>query len=45
MPPVAVRSGLANLSDRADRRGGRMTISTGSSGTEVGWHVPRPAAA
>ena len=44
MPPVAVRSGLANLSDRADRRGGRMTISTGSSGTEVGWHVPRPTA-
>ena len=44
MPPVAVRSGLANLADRAERRGGRMTISTGSSGTEVGWSVPRPAA-
>ena len=44
MPPVTVRSGLANLADRAERRGGRMTISTGSSGTEVGWSVPRPAA-
>jgi signal transduction histidine kinase len=44
MPPVAVRSGLANLADRADRRGGRLTISTGSSGTEVGWSVPRTTA-
>jgi signal transduction histidine kinase len=43
MPPVAVRSGLANLADRAERRCGRLTISTGNSGTEVGWAVPRPA--
>ncbi|HLM07884.1 MAG TPA: GAF domain-containing protein [Blastococcus sp.] len=43
LPPVTVRSGLANLAERAERRGGRLTISTGPSGTEVCWAVPRPA--
>jgi signal transduction histidine kinase len=42
LPAVTVRSGLANLSDRAERRGGRLSTSTGSSGTEVCWAVPRP---
>jgi signal transduction histidine kinase len=44
LPPITVRSGLANLADRADRRGGRLTTSTGSSGTEVTWSVPLPGA-
>jgi signal transduction histidine kinase len=43
LPPVTVRSGLANLADRAERRGGRLSISTGTSGTEVCWTVPRTA--
>jgi signal transduction histidine kinase len=38
-----VRSGLANLGDRAERRGGRMTCSGGESGTMVSWTVPLPA--
>ena len=42
MPPITVRSGLANLHDRAERRGGRLTASSGDSGTEVSWTVPRP---
>jgi signal transduction histidine kinase len=42
LPPIAVRSGLANLADRAERRGGQLTISTGGSGTEVTWCVPLP---
>jgi signal transduction histidine kinase len=42
LPPITVRSGLANLDDRAGRRGGRMTISTGEAGTEVSWTVPLP---
>jgi signal transduction histidine kinase len=42
LPPIAVRSGLTNLADRAERRGGRLTTSTGDSGTEVGWSVPLP---
>ncbi|TFV86481.1 GAF domain-containing protein [Blastococcus sp. CT_GayMR16] len=45
LPPITVRSGLTNLADRAERRGGRLTISSGDSGTEVAWSVPRPAAA
>jgi signal transduction histidine kinase len=40
LPPITVRSGLANLADRAERRGGRLTASSGSSGTEVEWSVP-----
>ena len=43
MPPVTVRSGLANLADRAERRGGRFSIRTGGSGTEVCWVAVRPA--
>ena len=42
MPPITVRSGLANLHDRAERRGGRLTASSGESGTEVSWTVPQP---
>jgi signal transduction histidine kinase len=37
LPPVTVRSGLANLAERAERRGGRFSIRTGASGTEVCW--------
>ncbi|SEK89600.1 Histidine kinase-, DNA gyrase B-, and HSP90-like ATPase [Blastococcus sp. DSM 46786] len=43
LPAVTVRSGLANLADRAERRGGRLAISTGTSGTEIRWTVPLPA--
>ncbi|MCF6736560.1 GAF domain-containing protein [Blastococcus sp. KM273129] len=42
LPAVTVRSGLANLADRAERRGGRLEISTGTSGTEIRWTVPLP---
>ncbi|MCF6509220.1 GAF domain-containing protein [Blastococcus sp. MG754426] len=42
LPAVTVRSGLANLTDRAERRGGRLEISTGTSGTEIRWTVPLP---
>ena len=42
LPPITVRSGLSNLSVRAERRGGRLTTSTGTSGTEVTWSVPLP---
>ena len=42
MPPIAVRSGLANLTDRAERRGGTLQTTTGPSGTEVTWSIPRP---
>ena len=45
LPPITVRSGLANLADRAERRGGRLTASGGPSGTEVSWSVPRPSPA
>jgi signal transduction histidine kinase len=40
LPPVTVRSGLANLADRAERRGGRLTSVAAVSGTEVRWAVP-----
>jgi signal transduction histidine kinase len=40
LPPITARSGLANLADRADRLGGRLTVNTGASGTEVCWAVP-----
>jgi signal transduction histidine kinase len=45
LPPVTVRSGLANLADRAERRGGRFSIRTGESGTEVCWIAPRRSSA
>jgi len=44
LPSITVRSGLTNLADRAERRGGRMTTSSGESGTEVSWTVPLPNA-
>ena len=40
LPAVTVRSGLANLADRAERRGGLLTASGGRAGTEVRWVVP-----
>ncbi|MGZ4540175.1 MAG: GAF domain-containing protein [Blastococcus sp.] len=40
LPAVTPRSGLANLADRAERRGGRLTTSSGGSGTEVCWTAP-----
>ncbi|HEX2073514.1 MAG TPA: GAF domain-containing protein [Geodermatophilus sp.] len=43
LPDVTVRSGLVNLGDRAERHGGRMSISTGPRGTEVRWMVPLPS--
>ncbi|MGY1632719.1 GAF domain-containing protein [Geodermatophilus sp. SYSU D01186] len=42
LPPVTVRSGLTNVADRAERHGGRLTTSTGPSGTEFRWTVPLP---
>ena len=42
MPPVTARSGLANLADRAERRGGSLTVTAGPPGTAVRWSVPRP---
>jgi signal transduction histidine kinase len=35
-----VRSGLANLAARAERRGGRLTAAGRRSGTQVFWSVP-----
>jgi signal transduction histidine kinase len=40
LPAITVRSGLANLEDRAERRGGSMTCTGGESGTMVRWSVP-----
>ncbi|MDM4762071.1 GAF domain-containing protein [Galbitalea sp. SE-J8] len=34
------RSGLANLEERAVRRGGSLTVATGESGTTLTWIVP-----
>jgi signal transduction histidine kinase len=34
------RSGLANLEERARRRGGTMTIGTDAPGTTLAWQVP-----
>ena len=42
LPAVTARSGLANLADRAERRGGRLDLASGPPGTEVRWAVPRP---
>jgi signal transduction histidine kinase len=44
LPEVTPRSGLANLADRAERRGGALTTSAGPSGTQVRWAVPAPGA-
>ncbi|SNR36537.1 GAF domain-containing sensor histidine kinase [Blastococcus mobilis] len=43
LPPVTVRSGLANLADRAERRGGRLTTMSSGSGTEICWTAPLPS--
>jgi signal transduction histidine kinase len=40
LPAVTVRSGMANLAYRAERRGGRLTATGGPAGTEVRWVVP-----
>jgi signal transduction histidine kinase len=42
LPDVTARSGLANLADRAERRGGQLTTSASTSGTQVCWSVPAP---
>jgi signal transduction histidine kinase len=42
LPPVTVRSGLANLADRAERRGGQLTTTSSESGTEIRWSAPLP---
>jgi signal transduction histidine kinase len=42
LPSVTVRSGLINLADRAERRGGRLSVAAGRSGTEIEWTVPLP---
>ena len=42
LPSVTVRSGLANLADRAERRGGRLTAVAAVSGTEIRWTLPAP---
>jgi signal transduction histidine kinase len=42
LPPSAVRSGLANLASRAERRGGRLTAVPRAGGTQVRWSIPRP---
>ncbi|MEX5720454.1 GAF domain-containing sensor histidine kinase [Geodermatophilus maliterrae] len=42
LPAVTVRSGLANLAERAAWHGGRMSTVGGPAGTEVTWTVPRP---
>ncbi len=42
LPAVTVRSGLANLAERAAWHGGRLTTAGGPAGTEVTWAVPRP---
>ncbi|SFF56136.1 sensor histidine kinase [Blastococcus tunisiensis] len=43
LPPVTVRSGLANLADRAERRGGALRCTSSPSGTEIRWTAPMPA--
>jgi signal transduction histidine kinase len=43
LPAVPARSGLANLEERARRRGGRLTVTGGGpqGGTTVTWRAPR----
>jgi signal transduction histidine kinase len=40
--PSSVRSGLTNLAERAERRGGRLAVQSRHGGTQVRWSVPRP---
>ena len=42
LPEVTSRSGLANLADRAERRGGRLTATSPGIGAEIHWEVPLP---
>jgi signal transduction histidine kinase len=42
LPEVTARSGLANLADRAERRGGKLSTSAGPAGTQIRWAVPAP---
>jgi signal transduction histidine kinase len=42
LPAVTVRSGLANLADRAERRGGSLACASSASGTEIRWTAPVP---
>ena len=43
LPDVTARSGLANVADRAERRGGTFRTVAGQSGTQVCWAVPFPS--
>jgi signal transduction histidine kinase len=43
LPPIGVRSGLVNLADRAERRGGKLVLASGPTGTEVTWTIPLTA--
>jgi signal transduction histidine kinase len=40
LPRLPVRSGLANLAARAERRGGTLDCRSSGSGTEIQWMVP-----
>jgi signal transduction histidine kinase len=42
LPPVTVRSGLANLAARAERRNGTLACTSSDAGTEIQWRVPLP---
>jgi signal transduction histidine kinase len=42
LPAVTVRSGLVNLADRAERRGGQLSTTSSESGTEIRWSAPLP---
>ena len=42
LPPVLVRSGMANLADRAERRGGTLSTTSSPWGTEIRWTAPVP---
>lgn len=41
--PDGRRSGLANLEERAARRGGRFILDAGMVGTRLRWHIPLTA--
>ncbi len=43
VPPGRRRSGLANLEDRAVRRGGAFSLETSAAGTRVFWQIPLEA--
>ncbi len=45
MPAVALRSGLANLEERARRRGGALGVRGDRGGTAVTWRAPRAGGA